>query len=196
MKKRLNQFTMSQFIDIACGDYSSIGAKQEEARAIAENIIAQYNDMSDPVSAKARLYEQEKLSRNRCKTVLYATLLNLVNIYKAYDEVREILKTIGSTDVAELEDDKLSARLEQMLKQENFQRDRLEFERSKTEPEKEPTEDEIRSSFDRQTARLMAHFKFAITLERISASVYAHLVNMAIRQQRAQASSSKQVAGK
>ena len=196
MKKRLNQFTMAQFIDIACGDYSSIGAKPEEARAIAENIIAQYNDMSDPASAKARLYEQEKFSRNRCKIVLFSTLLNLVNIYKAYDEVRDILKSIGSSDVAELEDEKLAARLEQILKQEKFQHDRMEYERSKSDADKEPTEDEIRSSFDRQTARLMAHFKFAITLERISASVYANLVNMAIRQQRAQTASSKQVAGK
>ncbi|MBO4551389.1 MAG: hypothetical protein J5733_11725 [Bacteroidaceae bacterium] len=196
MKKRLNQYTMAQFIDIACGDYSSIDAEPAEAKVIAESLIGQYNDTSDPTAARARLYEQKKTLRSKCKIALYSTLLNLVNIYKAYAEVRDILKTTDDADVAELDDEKIGERLELMIKQEVFQKERNEYERSKVKQDSEPTEEEIRCSFDRQTARLMAHFKFSINHDKISASVYANLVNMAIQQQRAQAANNRQIAGK
>ena len=51
MKKRLDQFTMAQFIDIACGDYSSIGADPETSKQVANSLLEQYNNMADPVSA-------------------------------------------------------------------------------------------------------------------------------------------------
>ena len=60
MKKRLDQFTMAQFIDIACGDYSSIGADPETSKQVANSLLEQYNNMADPVSAKARLLEDER----------------------------------------------------------------------------------------------------------------------------------------
>ena len=49
------------------------------------------------------------------------------------------------------------------------------------------TIDDFRSEFDSQTAALIAHFKFSISHEHISASVYANLVNIACKQQRRQA---------
>lgn len=188
MKKRLDQYTMAQFIDIACGDYSSIGADHKAARPVAESLIMQYNRMSDVTSSMANLLGRTKVERCKDRIILYRILLNLVNVYKAYDDVRDILKTTGDTDAAELADEKLSERLEQMLRSEEFLQKRLMQERVAEVP-KEVSEDEIRASFDRQTARLMAHFKFAINHERISASVYASLVDIACRQQRQQQAS-------
>lgn len=188
MKNRLDQYTMAQFIDIACGDYSCIDAEPETAKEVAESLIGRYNDASDPVSAKSRLLEQEKRARCKCKVVLYRILLNLINVYKAYDDVRDIFNMLGDNETAQQDDDVLKARLEQMLRSEEFLQKRLEQEREAEAPE-EVSEDEIRTSFDRQTARLMAHFKFAINHERITASVYASLVDMACRQQRQQQAS-------
>ena len=184
MKNKLYQYTIAQFIDIACGDYSSIGAEPEEAKPIAESLIAQYNEVSDPTSAKARLIEQEKTARNKAKIVLYRILLNLISVYGAYDEVREILGIVHDTDTAKCDNEGMKARIEQMLRSEEFNKERMENERKKEAADKEPAEEEIRASFDEQTARLMTHFRFTINHEKISASVYANLVNTAVRQQR------------
>ena len=81
MKERLDQYTMSQFIDIACGDYSSIGAEPEEARRVAESLIGKYNELAEPLAAKTRLVEAEKFSKNEMKIKLYSILLNLIIVY-------------------------------------------------------------------------------------------------------------------
>lgn len=196
MKKRLSQYTIAQFIDIACGDYSCIvGTESDKKRMVAESLIAQYNEVSDPMSAKARLVDGEKSARNECKIALYRILLNLINVYDAYGDVREILDVMGYSNISSRDDEKMKSKLEQMLRSEEFLQKRMKEERD-SNAVADITEEEIRKSFDEQTARLMAHFKFAIVHEKISASVYANLVNIACKQQRAQAANGKQATGK
>lgn len=183
MKDRLDQYTMAQFIDVACGDFSSIGAEPDNARSIAESLVEQYNNAADPVSAKARLLESERGSRYDAKIKLYRILLNLIHIYEAYDDVRTILETAGYSNIAKREDKSLKAKIEQMLRTEESNLERMKNERGENQ-RKDISEYDFRASFDRQTASLMAHFKFSICHDSISASVYANLVNMACRQQR------------
>ena len=185
MKQRLDQFTMAQFIDIACGDYSAIDSDGEKAKNIASNLMEQYNIAADPASAKARLLEVERISKNDAKIKLYRILLNLINVFGDYDDVRDILKLAGQGNIARRDDASLKAKIEQMQRTEEALRERMEDERKKT-PLQDASEDDIRASFDQQTARLMAHFKFAINHDSISASVYANLVNMACREPRQQ----------
>ena len=187
MKRRLDQFTMAQFIDIACGDYSAIDSDGEKARNIASNLMEQYNIAADPASAKARLLENERISKNDAKVKLYRILLNLINVFEAHDEVREILIVAGQGNIAKRDNDSLKSKIEQSLRSEEALRERLEDER-KGNPLQNASEEDVRASFDQQTARLMAHFKFAINHDSVSASVYANLVNMACKQQRQQAS--------
>ena len=186
MKQRLDQFTMAQFIDIACGEYSAIDSDGEKAKKIANNLMEQYNIAADPSSARARLLEEEKISKNDAKIKLYRILLNLVNVFGAYDEVRDILTIAGQGNIAKRGNDSMKSKIEQSLRSEEALRERLENERKNT-PLQNASEDDVRASFDQQTARLMAHFKFAINHDSVSASVYANLVNMACKQQRQQA---------
>ena len=186
MKKRLDQFTMAQFIDIACGDYTAIGADSETAKQTAASLMEQYNYMADPATARARLLDDERYAKNGARIKLYRILLNLINIYEAYDDVRAILILAREDRIAKRENVSLKTKIEQMLRTEEALRERMEQERKQNFPDNF-SEDEFRASFDMQTARLMAHFKFAINLETVSASVYATLVNMACRQQRQQA---------
>jgi len=186
MKKRLDQYTVSQFIDIACGDYSSIDADTETAKHVAASLMEQYNNASDPVSAKARLLEEENFSRCKAKSTLYRILLNLINVYGAYDDVRDVLNLTGNTNVASRDDESLKGKLEQMLRSEEGSYERIGKERRES-IKGEPSEEAFRAFFDRQTAWLMTHFKFSISHETMSASVYANLVHTAQRQQRQQA---------
>ena len=186
MKLRLDQFSMAQFIDIACGDYTAINAKDDVARNIASDLMEQYNIVADPVSAKARLLDNERICKNSAKIKLYRILLNLINVFGAYDETRDILNITGQSNVSKRDDASLKAKIEQMLRTEEALRERTESER-KENILQQASEDDVRASFDKQTARLMAYFKFSINLENVSASVYANLVNMACKQQRQQA---------
>ena len=187
MKDRLDQYSMAQFIDIACGDYTHIDADAETARQIAGNLIDKYNNAADTVSTMSRLLEGEKAGKNDSKIKFYRILLNIINVYDAYDDVRDILKTAGLGNIANRGDESLKAKIEQMLRTEECLYERMMQER-KGDLKGNVSEDELRASFDHQTARLMAHFKFTINHETISASVYASLVNMACKQQRQQAS--------
>ena len=176
---------MAQFIDIACGDYAPIDAGAEHKRQIAESLIEQYNNIADPVAAKSLILEKEKVARNDARIKLYRIMLNLINVYSAYDEVRDILLLTRQDNIAAREDERLKAKIEQMLRTEESLHERMANEMKNASPS-QVSENEFRASFDRQTARLIAHFKFAVNHESISASVYANLVNMACRQQRQQ----------
>lgn len=176
---------MSQFIDIACGDYSHIDADNETARAVATSLIEQYNNASDPASAKSRLIESGKLAKSRAKIILYRILLNLINVCDAYDDVRGVLNLSGDSNIARRDDAGLKLKIEQMLRSEESRYERMEHE-MRENLTGELSEEEFRASFDRQTAVLMTHFKLSISHESISASVYANLVHMANRQQKQQ----------
>lgn len=177
---------MAQFIDIVCGDYGSIGASGETAVKIAESLVDQYNRIADPVAVKSRLIADEKLGKSNGKLVLYKILLNLINVLEAYDDVREILKIAGYDHIAGRDNNGMKSKLEQMLRSEDLNAERLLAEK-KESMASNTTIDDFRSEFDSQTAALIAHFKFSISHEHISASVYANLVNIACKQQRRQA---------
>jgi hypothetical protein len=196
MKKRLDQFTMGQFIDIACGDYTAIGADSETAKQTAASLMEQYNYMADPATARARLLDDERYAKNGARIKLYRILLNIINLYEtcreddvqeAYNDVRDILILAGQERVAGRDNAGMKSKIEQMLRSEESQHERMESERKANTPA-DMSEDDFRASFDMQTARLMAHFKFSINHDRVTASVYANLVNMACKQQRQQAS--------
>ena len=63
MKKRLNQYTMAQFIDIACGDYTHIGADTETSKQVAASLMEQYNNLADPATARMTPSLEPQFSR-------------------------------------------------------------------------------------------------------------------------------------
>ena len=186
MKKRLDQYTMAQFIDIVCGDFSHIDAELKDARGVAESLIQQYNETSDPVASKIRLVENEKFGKSEAKIAFYNILLNLINVFGAYNDVRELLNLARFTNISRRDDAGMKAKIEQLLRSEESNLLRLKKEREEDASLRKDEED-TRASFDKQTAALMAHFKMPISHETISASVYANLVNNFCRQQRQQA---------
>lgn len=185
MKNRLDQYTMAQFIDIVCGDFSHIDAELKDARGIAESLIQQYNETSDPVASKVRLVENEKFGKSEAKVAFYNILLNIINVYGAYNDVRELLNSAHFTNISRRDDAGMKAKIEQLLRSEESNLLRLKKEREEDASLRH--EEDTRASFDKQTAALMVHFKMPISHETISASVYANLVNNFCRQQRQQA---------
>lgn len=191
MKERLDQYTMAQFINIACGDYTAIGSDSDKAKGVAARLITQFNEVSDPTSARAKVLGEEQSSRCDARIKLYKILLNIILVYDEYDEVRSILKEAGKSDLIADEDEMMTQRIEQALHREEFKYKRLRKEHEESAIAGIQTEADVRASFDKQTAALMSHFKFSINHEAISASVYANLVSMFVRQQRQQSAVKK-----
>ena len=186
MKTRLDQYTMAQFIDIVCGDRSHIDAENDdEAQKIALGLISAYNEIADPVGMKSRMIEREHGVKHSGKLTLLKICFNLMSVYGAYDDVRSILGQYGLA-VGHYADDRLKRKVEQLIRSEEAEQKRAQEER-KEEQAVEDAATNFRASYDRQTARLMAHFKMPIDHNTISASIYANLVNMACSQQRQQA---------
>lgn len=185
MKERLDQFTIGQFIDIVCGDRSSIGAEDDKvAESVTLSLISEYNNIADPVSAKARVISGEHRARLKARLTTAKICSNLISVYGAYDDVRHILVECGYP-VSSYSDEKLKNKVEQIIRSVQSEIDRLNAE--KEEEVADNVMQDFRASYDAQTARLMAHFKMPIDHNTISASVYANLVNMACCQQRKQA---------
>lgn len=184
MKERLDQFTMAQFIDIVCGDRSSIGAEDDKvAENVALSLITEYNSISDPIEAKARVVQGEHRARLSARLATAKICMNLINVFGAYDEVRHILDDCGYS-VSSYSDERLKNKVGQIIRSVQADIDRANAD--KREEIIENVTQDLRASYDTQTARLMAHFKMPIDHNTISASIYANLVNMACSQQRKQ----------
>lgn len=184
MKTRLDQFTMAQYIDIVCGDRSHIDCNDcREADKVALSLIAEYNNIADPASSKARIIEGERLARTSARIYMARICRNIINVFGDYDAVKVILRDFGY-NVGAYDNDRLLMKVDQIIRSEEYERERIMNERKAIGNERNWNALELRASFDRQTAVMMSHFKMSIEYERISASIYANLVAMAGSQQR------------
>lgn len=189
MKTRLDQFTMSQFIDIACGNYQCIEAPDElSGKAVAMSLISQYREIATPAQAKALIVENESVGKRNMRLVLLRVCLNLMNAFSAYDEVRDILKQAG-IGYRNADNAGLKVIVEQMIRKDESAAKRYQEEKKKEMEELQGDDEQtLRSSYDTQTAQLMTHFKMSIDHNTVSASIYANLVAIAHRQMEDRAS--------
>lgn len=175
MIERLDQLTMSRFIDLVCGDTGALTSKGEAAdpailSATARNIIFEYHSIVDEAGTKRYLLRLEDLLKGRIGIAALTICENLAAL-REYGRVREVLKEQG-INTGGMSDKRVAAEVKSRLC-----RARRDVE--KLEEESKPGGDDSgdpRSAFDALTAQLMAHFKFQIGIDSIKATVYAHLV--------------------
>lgn len=169
MKTKLDQITVDQLVSLSCGDYSAICANSNSTKAkAARNILHEYRDIADPAGAKRTVAKAEAVLKARIAVVLYTMLEDLINIGE-YEHVREILIMRG-VRAAGMTAKRLRAEVKSRLGRAKKEIEDDALENANVSPE------QIRRSFDVQTATLMAHFKFQIDTTTMKASLYAHLV--------------------
>lgn len=164
--ERLDQLTMVQFMDIACGDYMILGGDAVKAA----ELIDAFHLISDPAGYHALLCEKVESARRRAKILLYSYLLALLSL-DAVDEVRAILVDVGKTRASRMEPDGMRLQVEQFLRSE-----KAALERAGQEKKDEPQDaKQLRAYFYTEVSVLMRHFKMPIDLHVTNAEVYANL---------------------
>lgn len=169
--ERLDQLTMVQFMDIACGDYKMLGGDKVKAA----ELIGAFHRISDPAGYQALLQERVEDARRKARILLFSVMLTLLSL-DAEDDVRKLLEEIGKTRASRMEPEKMRMMVEQFLRSERAAQERAEKERVK---EEQPDARKLRADFYTEVSVLMRHFKMAIELNSINAEVYANLRHQA-----------------
>lgn len=185
MIEKLEKLTLSQFIDMVCGNTDALLSRHEVANpdklAIAvRNIVMEYRGIADPGGVQTYLNRIESWVKAKIGVIVFTMCFNLTSL-KQYDKAREVLSAYGLS-VAGWTDSRVEGTVKARQSQAQRELDKLEEENAANEIERET----IRSRFDMQTAALMAHFRFQIDPDSIKASLYANLVARYNREIKAQ----------
>lgn len=181
MIERLNQLSLSQFIELSCGDNSVLlesGGSITDAllKARASELMIEYKSIVNPSSMKALLNSKEEITKE-CVNILLLRICKALVALNAYDDVRDVLATL-SIDLRKVPDEQIKSRVETMLHSALFLQKKNDEMRS-SEKGENPTSDQIRSSFYAEIAFMMTYFKMNIDVHSINAAVYANIVHQA-----------------
>lgn len=164
--ERLDQLTMGQFVDIACGDYSVLDGDSVKA----SELISAFRRISDPAGYQALLRESAGSASHKARMLLFSVMLTLLSL-DAEDEVRALLAEVGKTRASRMEPDRMRLQVEQFMRSE-----KAALEREEKERKDEPLDArQLRADFYTEVSVLMRHFKMPIDLQSINAEVYANL---------------------
>ena len=185
MKEKLEQLTLSQFVDLVSGNIRVLLGKLEIANPIkiatvTRNIVLEYRAIADPSGTDSYFKYVEDWIKAKMNVLLFTMCSNLV-LLNQYGRVRDILENYGLS-VSGWTDCRVSGTIQAKLAMSQRELDNLEEENDKAMNERE----NIRAQFDSQTATLMAHFKFQIDPATIKATLYANLVERHNREVKAQ----------
>lgn len=161
---------MEQFIDMLCSASGNNGTGCAMRTDDVRRIVYEYRMIANPAEAKSYIRNSERKSKSKMDVLFYQICKYLISIDQpAY--ARTALKEHGvNTD--RMNDDRLKDHVVSSLNRAKFTLSRLEEGREK----EAGTVDDIRRSFDKQTAAMMSHYRFQIDIGSIRASEYAHLV--------------------
>lgn len=185
MIERLEQLTMSQFVDMLCGDTGVLlgrhgAANPDKITNVVRSIVMEYRAIADPSGSDAYLRHAEDAAKAKMRVVVFTVCSNLV-AFKQHGKAREVLLSLGMP-ASKWNDSRVAGTVKAKLEQARRELDTLNAE---SEESKE-REKNVRARFDTLTATLMAHFKFQIDPGTIRATLYANLVARYDREIKAQ----------
>lgn len=185
MKDKLEYLSISEFIDLVCGEIDVILSKHEIAgedkkALITRNLIFEYKEIVDPSSVKQYLSVAEEMIKARIEMTLFTMCSNLIDLNE-HERAREVMIVYG-INARTMNTQRVAAEVKSRLERAKSKVAELQNENDADTP----TSEKIRKQFDEQTAALMAYFKFQIDTTSMKATVYAHLVARHNREIKAQ----------
>ena len=183
MIERLDQLSLSDFIDLIAGDNSVLfesgdTVDNDTLNLCASKLMTKYRAIVNPTGTKAMLVEHEDITKERMNILCLRICQTLISL-DAYDDVRDILLQMG-IDASSLIDDQVKSKVDELLRTALFEQKRNENMRANEDAGADkPTPDQIRSSFDAEIAFMMTYFKMPIDIRTTSAAVYANIVHQA-----------------
>lgn len=190
MKEKLEELTLSHFVDLVCGNTDVLLGKHEIGHAnklavATRNIVLEYRAIADPGGTGSYFKHVEDWIKAKMNVILFTMCNNLVSLGQ-YGRAREVLVEYG-LPASGWTEGRVDGTIQAKLAQSQRELDDMEAENEKVIAERE----KIRAQFDVQTASLMAHFKFQIDPATIKATLYANLVARHNREVKAQIAAMK-----
>lgn len=182
MIERLNQISLSDFIELSCGNYNCLlsdseSVSDDELKKIASKLITDYRNISNPTAMKALIIEKEDLVKEQSKLLSLRICQTLISI-NCYEDVRDILALLD-IDIRRMNNEQLQSKIDYMIHSALFMLKRNNEIRQEEYKVTKSTPEEIRSSFDSEIAFLMTFFKMNIDVYKTNAAVYANIVHQA-----------------
>lgn len=181
MTDALDRLTMSQFVELLCGDLSVLSpgdSEEAEAAAVRGRLIYRYAELSDPAAAARHVGAAGQRIKRQAELALLTMCSNLIEVGE-HGMARSLLIDYGvgrpSADPGRLKADVGSM----------IMRLKRDIEVEDTDSSRPQAPDEIRVGYQRQCASLMSHFRFQIDMSSMSASQFACLVRQASVEARA-----------
>lgn len=179
MRTQLSQLTMSQYIDLLCGDYSVIGSGNNlKKEIIRRNIILEYQHICDRSSYTRFIRGTHNRGKARTRLSLYSLCKLFVDLGHI-EKARNVMNIAGMR-VERFNDERLKAEIDSQIAR--ARKDLSDLENN----EEVADEKEVRAFYDRQTAGMMSHFKFQIDPYTMKATLYASLVYQCQQELKAQ----------
>ncbi len=190
MIEKLEELTVARFIDLACGDTSVLHGKHEVVSpfrlAVAmRNILYEFKSIADLSGTVSYLSRLDELWQAQLSLSIFSIGMELLKV-EEYESVRKIISEYGINS-AKMSDRRLIAEVKSRYERARHTINKIQESISGVNPEK----DNVRRSFDEQTANLMAYFKFQIDVMRMKATIYAHLIARQDKEMKAQMSALK-----
>lgn len=189
MKTKLEQLTIAQFIDLACGDLNVLRDKRElpdtsKLARVMRDIVMEYETIANEPGVRTYISSSEDLAKSRMSLTIFTICDTLCKLMR-FADVRSILNEYG-LNAGSMDDERLVAEV-----QSRISRTKREISELEEEGSKEEEVADIRRNFDEQTAAMMSHFKFQIDIRKLRATEYAFLVARFSRDVKAMMKASK-----
>ena len=142
MIERLNQISLSDFIDISCGEYLCLlseneSKSEEELKERASKLIIDYRNINNPSGVKALILDKEDIMKERTHLLLLRICQTLIAVC-SFDEVREVLMQM-EVNAHNMDNEQLKSKLDYMLHIAIFEQKRNEERRVEEHSEKKAT---------------------------------------------------------
>lgn len=184
MIERLDQLSLSQFIDLTCGNADVLleGDEKLERAIIAKktlDLFRDYKAIASPTRAKMDLYNAEEKVRLKIKERC-ARICLVLCIRGDYDTVREILAEMDHTET--MTDSQVFSRVRAIIDESVFELKRIkeqEEEKYDKKARKSEGTNDTRNAWYSEIAWVMSTLRMSIDPATTNTAIYANLVHQA-----------------
>lgn len=182
MIERLNQISVSDFIEISCGNYECLlldneSYTEDELKKLVSKLIIDYRNIVNPTEMKALIIDKEEFVKEQSKILILRICQTLISI-NCFEDVRELIALLG-VDTNKMDIEQLISKVNYMFHSAIFEKKRNDERRHEAHEGNKATPEQIRSSFDAEIAFLMTFFKMNIDIHNTNAAVYANIIHQA-----------------
>lgn len=133
MIERLNQITLSDFIELSCGNYACLlsdckSMSESTLKEIASKLLVEYRSIVNPSNMKAMVMDKEDMLKERAKLLSLRICQALVSL-GFYDDVRQVLGQLN-VDTRNMSDEQVISKIDYLLHSAIFEQKRNEERRS------------------------------------------------------------------